>query len=105
VAQHKKNRNNTRFLDEVADGFAHDEAVAWFTRLPLWFDSGPRHSRLLGPVVTSVLSPHLPTTTMSEDGPRAAAYKGTAEFDAVEMVQGPEVPLPSEFGYLTTAPA
>ncbi|HQZ35374.1 MAG TPA: metallophosphoesterase [Ilumatobacteraceae bacterium] len=102
----KKNREQHKaFLDEVVDGSPlHDEVVAWFTRLPLWFDLGGLRviHACWDQWSMSVLSPHLANNnSMSEDGLEAAAYKGTAEFDAVEiLLKGPEVPLPSEFGYL-----
>ncbi len=50
----------------------------------------------------STLAPHLAAdASMTENGLRAAATKGTAEYEAVEiLLKGPEVPLPSDLGYL-----
>ena len=101
----KNHEQHEAFLDEVGDGSPlHNDIVNWFTRLPLWLDLGAlrvihacwdeRSMAVLAPQIAADAS-------MSEDGLRAAATKGTAEYDAVEiLLKGPEVLLPSELGYL-----
>lgn len=104
--QSKKNQEqHEAFLDEVVDGSPpHDEIVDWFMRLPLWLDLGDLRviHACWDAQSMSVLAPHLAAdASMSEDGLRAAATKGTLEYNAVEiLLKGPEVPLPGELGYL-----
>ena len=102
----KKNQEqHEAFLNAVVDDSPiHHELVDWFMRLPLWLDFGDLRviHACWDERSMSVLAPHLAAdASMTEDGLRSAATKGTTEYDAVEiLLKGPEVPLPNELGYL-----
>lgn len=101
-----KNRaQHEAFLDEVGDGSPlHDEIVAWFTGLPLWLDLGALRviHACWDEQSMHTLAPYLTGDgSLTVNGLRAAATKGTDAFDAVEvLLKGPEVPLPDHLGYL-----
>lgn len=93
------------FLDEVgADDAAHAAIIDWFMTLPLWLElDGLRVIHACWDETSmSVLRPLLTASaSLSADALERASTKGTAEFDAVEiLLKGAEVPLPETLAYL-----
>ncbi len=101
----KNLEQHTAFLAEVSDGSPmHDEIVDWFARLPLWLELGGVrviHACWDEQAMAALGQALEPDGSLHVDGFRRAATRGSAEFDAVEiLLKGPEVPLPEGLGYL-----
>ena len=94
-----KNRHqHEAFLDEVGFGSTdHDEVIAWFRTLPMWFDrDGLRVVHACWHEESMALVDDHPYLT--DDVLVGASMWGTAEFWAIEvLLKGPDVPI--EPGY------
>lgn len=97
----KNHHQHTRFLEEVGNlSGEHQKWIEWFYTLPLWFEN--EHIRVIHacwhPPSMAVVAPLLgPNNTLTTELLAKASAKGTAEFEAVEILcKGMEVRLPNE---------
>lgn len=94
----KNFHQHQRFLDEVEqDSAVHKDWIDWFYTLPLWIDDEVRviHACWHTPSM-KLLTPLLgPNNTLTPELVEKASRKGSAEFEAVELLcKGMEVALP-----------
>lgn len=94
----KNFHQHQRFLEEVGDGSAtHKYWIDWFYTLPLWIDGDVRliHACWHTPSMDILKDALGPNNTLTPSLMERASRKGSAEFEAVELLcKGMEVALP-----------
>ena len=99
----KSNKNQEQhqeFLNEVGeDSPAHHEMIGWFETLPMWLELDGL--RIIHACWNEQSQAVLGTSSvLTLDALHAGATKGTAEYDAIEiLLKGPEIPLAPEYFY------
>lgn len=95
----KNFHQHQRFLEEVGDGSpTHKYWIDWFYTLPLWIDEDVRviHACWHTPSMDALKDQLGPHNTLTPQLVEKASRKGSAEYDAVELLcKGMEVALPN----------
>ena len=98
IKQHEK------FLLEVGEGStAHHEMIEWFETLPMWLELDGL--RVIHACWNEQSQAALgDSSVLTLEALRAGATKGTAEYEAIEiLLKGPEIPLAPEYHYTDTS--
>ena len=96
----KNQAQHHAFLAEAGEGSTkHHEIVDWFETLPLWLELDGL--RVIHACWNDQSQAALGgSSVLTRDARHAGATKGTAEYEAVEiLLKGPEIPLPPQYFY------
>ena len=96
----KNQAQHHAFLAEAGEGSTkHHEIVDWFETLPLWLELDGL--RVIHACWNDQSQAALGgSSVLTRDALHAGATKGTAEYEAVEiLLKGPEIPLPPQYFY------